>query len=101
MSRPIHFEYQKIGDITVVALDSRLSDYGFQQVTENGEKFLKIPQKTVKDCRNIDGCVYFHLGHVTDAVMVDLIEKFNKLKKEKGWKQQQGLIVPDHKFKFD
>lgn len=33
--------------------------------------------------------------------MIDLIEKFNKLKKEKGWKQQQGLIVPDHKFKFD
>ena len=101
MSKPIHFEYQKIGDLTVVALDSKLSDYGFQQVTNNGEPALKIPAKTVKDCRHIDGCVYFHLGHVTDSVMVDLIEKFQKLKQERGWKQQQGLIVPDHKFKFD
>lgn len=101
MSRPIHFEYQKFKNLTVVALDSKLSDYGFQPVMENGKLVVRSPEKTVKDCRNIDGCVYFHLGHVSDSVMVDLIEKFNKLKKEKGWKQQQGLIVPDHKFKFD
>lgn len=100
MNRPIHFEYQKFKNLTVVALDSKLSDYGFQPVMENGKLVAKCPEKTVKDCRNIDGCVYFHLGHVSDSVMVDLIEKFNKLKKEKGWKQQQGLIVPDHKFKF-
>lgn len=100
MNRPIHFEYQKFKNLTVVALDSKLSDYGFQPVMENGKLVAKFPEKTVKDCRNIDGCVYFHLGHVSDSVMVDLIEKFNKLKEEKGWKQQQGLIVPDHKFKF-
>lgn len=101
MSRPIHFEYQKFKNLTVVALDSKLSDYGFQPVMENGKLVVKYPEKTVKDCRNIDGCVYFHLGHVSDSVMIDLIEKFNKLKKEKSWKQQQGLIVPDHRFKFD
>lgn len=101
MSRPIHFEYQKFKNLTVVALDSKLSDYGFQPVMENGKLVMKCPEKTVKDCRHIDGCVYFHLGHVSDSVMVDLIEKFNKLKEEKGWKQQQGLIVPDHKFRFD
>lgn len=101
MSRPIHFEYQKFKNLTVVALDSKLSDYGFQPVMENGKLVMKCPEKTVKDCRHIDGCVYFHLGHVNDSVMVDLIEKFNKLKEEKGWKQQQGLIVPDHKFRFD
>ncbi len=101
MNRPIHFEYQKFKNLTVVALDSKLSDYGFQPVMENGKLVVKCPEKTVKDCRKIDGCVYFHLGHVSDSVMVDLIEKFNKLKEEKGWKQQQGLIVPDHKFKFD
>lgn len=100
MSRPIHFEYQDFKNLTVVALDSKLSDYGFQPIMENGKLVAKCPEKTVKDCRNIDGCVYFHLGHVSDSVMVDLIEKFNKLKEEKGWKQQQGLIVPDHKFKF-
>ena len=101
MSRPIHFEYQEIGGITVVALDSQLSDYNFQPVMEGDKPMVRIPEKTIKDCRHIDGCVYFHLGHVTDAVMVDLIEKFQKLKLEKGWKQNQGLIIPDHKFKFD
>lgn len=100
MSRPIHFEYQQFGDCTVVALDSKLSDYGLQPVMENGKMVVKKAERTIKDCRNIDGCIYFHLGRVTDSVMIDLIEKFQKLKLEKGWKQQPGLIVPDHKFKF-
>lgn len=100
MSRPIHFEYQEINGYTVVALDSKLSDYGFQPVMEGDTPMVRIPEKTVKDCRHIDGCVYFHLGHVTDTVMIDLIEKFQKLKAEKGWKQQPSLIIPDHKFNF-
>lgn len=101
MSRPIHFEYQKLGDLTIVALDAKLADFDFHPVTENGKLVMRCPQKTVKDCRHIDGCIYFHLGHVTDDVMVDLIEKFQKLKLEKGWKPHAGLIVPDHKFRFD
>lgn len=100
MSKPICFEYQQFGDYTIVALDSKLSDYGFQPVMENGKLVVKKAERTIKDCRNIDGCLYFHLGRVTDSVMIDLIEKFQKLKQEKGWKQQPGLIVPDHKFKF-
>lgn len=100
MSRPIRFEYQQFGGYTVVALDSRLSDYGFQPAMEDGKLVMKAAEKTIKDCRNIDGCLYFHLGRVTDSVMTDLIEKFQKLKKEKGWKQQPGLIVPDHRFKI-
>lgn len=100
MSKPIRFEYQDFKGVTVVALDSKLSDYGFQPTAENGKIVLKCPEKTVKDCRHIDGCVYFHLGHENDSVMVDLIEKFQKLKKEGGWKQEVGLIVPDDKFKF-
>lgn len=101
MARPIHFEYQEFGNITVVALDAKLADFGFQPVNEGGKLVMKCPEKTIKDCRNIDGCVYFHLGRVSDAVMVDLIEKFQKLKQEKGWQQNVGLIVPDHKFKFN
>lgn len=100
MSRPIHFEYQEFKNMTVVALDSKLSDFGFQPVMENGELVMKTPERTVKDCRHIDGCVYFHLGHVSDSVMVDLIEKFQKLKAEKGWTHHDGLIVPDDKFKI-
>lgn len=99
MSKPIHFEYQEVKGITVVALDAKLSDFGFQPVQEGeGEPMVRIPEKTIKDCRNIDGCVYLHLGRVSDAVMTDLIEKFQKLRKEGGWKQQESMIVPDPKF---
>lgn len=101
MSRNIHFEFQKFGDVTIVALDAKQADFDFQPVTENGQLVMRCPEKTIKDCRNIDGCIYFHLGRVSDTVMVDLIEKFQKLKMEKGWKPQGGLIVPDHKFRFD
>lgn len=101
MSRPINFEYQTFNNVTVVALDSKFSDYQFQPRMENGQVVMRCPEKTIKDCRNIDGCVYFHLGHVSDTVMIDLIEKFQKLKQEKGWKQQKGLVIPDNKFKLN
>lgn len=98
MSRPIPFEFQKFGNLTLVTLDSRFADYDFKPVMQNGKMMMQIPKKTIKDCRNIDGCVYFHLGRVSDRVMVDLIEKFQKLKVEKGWKPGKGLVVPDNKF---
>ena len=101
MSRPIHFEFQKFRDITIVALDAKLADFDFQPVTENGQMVMRCPEKTIKDCRHIDGCIYLHLGHVSDTVMVDLIEKFQKLKMEKGWKPHAGLIAPAHKFRLD
>ena len=100
MSRPINFEFQKFGNVTVVALDSKLSDYKFQPVVQNGQIRMQIPAYTVKDCRNIDGCIYFHLGRTDDRVMIDLIEKFQKLKMEKGWKPGAGLIVPNNEFKI-
>lgn len=99
--KPIHFEYQVFNNFTLVALDSKLSDYEFQPVYEHGNLVMKAPAKTIKDCTNIDGCVYLHLGQVDDSVMVDLIEKFNKLKKEKGWKRERGLIVPDNQMKIE
>lgn len=99
--RPIHFEYQEFNNgVTLVALDSKLSDYKMKPILQNGQMMMQIPEKTVKDCRNIDGCIYLHLGVASDQVMVDLIEKFQKLKAEKGWKRQKGLIVPDGKFKL-
>lgn len=101
MDRPIHFEYQEFKGITVVTLDSKLSDYGFHPAEEDGKMVIKSPEATVKDCRHIDGCVYFHLGRVADQVMTELIELFQKVKQEQGWKRESGLIVPDHKFKFD
>ncbi len=87
MPRPIKFEYQKVGDITVVALDASLEDFKPHPYLQNGVPVMRIAERTVKDCRNIDGCIYFHLGYVTDSVMIDLIEKFWKLRKEAGWKK--------------
>ncbi len=101
MNRPIHFQFQQIGDVTVVALDSKLSDYDIQTVNVNGQLMARIPEKTIKDCRHIDGCIYLHLGRATDAEMVDLIEKFQKLKQEKGWKPEVGIMVPDPKFNLN
>ena len=43
----------------------------------------------VKDCRNIDGCVYFCKGRVPEAKMNEWIELFQKLLKEKGWKKNE------------
>ncbi len=100
MSRPIHFEFQQIGNLTVVALDSKFADYDFKPDFSSGKLEMRCPEKTIKDCRNLNGHVYFHLGRVSDSVMCDLIEKFHKLKMEKGWKPGKGLVVPDHKFKL-
>lgn len=111
MPKPMHFEYKEFPDLnlTIVALDSKLSDYDFMPVIENGKAITDAfgrpmvtqTAKTIKDCRGIDGCIYLCLGHVSDAKMVDLIEKFQKLKKEKGWKPNLSPIVPDPKFNFN
>lgn len=100
MSRPIHFEYQQFENVTIVALDAKLSDFDFHPVEENGKMVMRCPEKTIKDCRYIDGCIYYHLGRVSDTVMVDLIEKFQKLKAEKGWKPSKGLVVPGNKLEI-
>lgn len=101
MPKPTRFEYQEFPGFTLVALDARLSELGFQPVMENGQMMMRRPERTIKDCRNIDGCVYVHLGRVDDTEMIRLIELFQKAKLEKGWKQHEGLIVPDHKFKIN
>lgn len=93
--RPIKFEFQKMNGITVVALDATLKDFDFKAKFKDGKMWMEKPEATIKDCRHIDGCVYFHLGIVTDSVMVDLIEKFQKLRKEKGWKPGKGIDITD------
>lgn len=97
----IRFEYKFIGNTRVVALDAKLEELGFQPVMEDGKLVMKTPERTIKDCRHIDGCLYLHKGRVPDTVMVDLIEKFQKLLKEDGWKEIDTPLVPDPEFKID
>ncbi len=91
----IHFEYQDIKETgtRIVALDCKLKDLYPQTLTVDGKPQFRPPAMTIKDCTKIDGCIYYHLGRVSDTVMIDLIEKFQKLLKEDSWKEQQGIIL--------
>lgn len=101
MTHQITFEYQTYPECIVVALDARLNDFKGQPIIQDGKPCLKYAERTIKDCRNIDGCIYFHKGHVSDNIMCDLIEKFNKLKQEnKNWKQTGKLILPNSTIKI-
>lgn len=95
----ITFEYENYPECTVVALDAKLDDFKGQGVMVDGKPCIKFVERTVKDCTHIDGCIYLHKGHVSDSVMCDLIEKFNKLKKEsKDWKPSNKLVLPNTKI---
>ena len=85
----IHFEYNDLdAGYRAVSLNAPLSH--FQQkvrINEKGELEVYIEEMTVKDCRHIDGCVYFAAGRLTDAEMIELIELFQKVYRQKeGWK---------------
>lgn len=96
-----YFEYEVYPGVTVVALNATLDDFKAQPITRDGKQFVNFKERTVKDCTLIDGCVYLHLGHVSDAVMCDLIEKFQKLKKEsKNWQPKGKLILPNTAIKI-
>lgn len=101
MKHQITFEYKTYPECTVVALDETLDYFQGHPVTENGLPCVKFNERTVKDCTKIDGCIYLHKGYVSDSVMVDLIEKFNKLKREsKNWKPKGKLILPKATIKI-
>lgn len=99
MEHQITFEYETFPNCTVVALDAQLSDFQAQPIERDGKTYVHFKERTIKDCRNIDGCIYLHKGRVSDSVMCDLIEKFNKLKQEsKNWKEKDNLILPKTKI---
>lgn len=101
MEHQITFEYEEFPDCTVVALDATLDDFKAKPIMRDGKPYVTFAEKTVKDCRYIDGCIYMHLGRVSDAVMCDLIEKFLKLKKDKkNWKPKNKLILPNDKIRY-
>lgn len=89
------FEYEVFPEATVVALNASLDDFKAQPIMRDGQPYVHFKEKTVKDCTLIDGCIYLHLGRVADTVMCDLIEKFQKLKKEtKNLGQRGRLEIP-------
>jgi hypothetical protein len=89
------FEYKKYPEATVVALNAALDDFKGFPVVMDGKEYIHFKEKTVKDCTLLDGCVYLHLGHVDDAVMCDLIEKFKKLMNEQKEPKNSGRLILD------
>lgn len=94
MNEPLTFEYQDIAKETgfgykAVALNAPLKYFAVHYKLVNGIPMKCYNEMMVKDCRNIDGCVYFCKGRVPEAKMNEWIELFQKLLKEKGWKKNE------------
>ena len=88
------FEYQDLLKDTgfgyrAVALNAPLKYFACQYKLKDGIPVRCYNEMTVKDCRNIDGCVYFAKGRVKESELNDMIELFQKLLKEKGWKKNE------------
>lgn len=87
----ITFQYKDLpAGYRAVALNSKLSDYERKVVTIKGEPMVVIPEMAIKDCRMIDGCVYFAPKDTPETKLNELIEAFNKVLHEKtGWVSDQ------------
>lgn len=95
------YEYYPQSGCTVVAMEAELEDFKAQPIMRDGKPMQYFKERTVKDCRNIDGCIYLHLGHISDGILCKLIEKFQKAKKEvKDWKPKGRLVVRDNIIKI-
>ena len=86
-----YFEFQDIVNGTeryrIVVLNAKLADITPRIVKRDGRLMKVISALTTKDCRHIDGCVYFHLGNCHETVMNDLCQTFqNMMADRKAWK---------------
>lgn len=92
----VHFEFQQFPEATIVALDAKLDDFKAVPVKDNtGHEGLRFNERTIKDCTKIDGAIYMHKGRVSDRVLCEKIEIFQKaLQDKKLWTlSTTGLIV--------
>lgn len=81
----INFQYRDLPQgYRAVSLDSKLDDYAQKVVHVKGELKVVIPEMVVKDCRKIDGCVYFAQKNTSESELNDMIELFNKVLHEKS-----------------
>lgn len=92
----IHFEYNDLAaGYRAVSLNAPLEHFKQKvRIGEDGKPQIYIEEMTVKDCRKIDGCVYFAAGRLSDSEMVELIELFQKVYREKGGWKFKGFNNP-------
>ena len=100
MSKPIRFERQYLPTYgcTVVALDCRLEELQGRYVMVNGKPSVRLPERTIKDCRGLDGCVYMCIGMVSESRLNALIELYQKAKDKENWNENNEPILPDDKL---
>lgn len=93
-SRKYIFEYQDLPNgVRIVSLDCRIKDLHPQPRMVNGEIKMMVPAITTKDCRMIDGCIYYHLGRCQETYMNELVEFFQKsLKLDKNWSRNDDGV---------
>lgn len=100
MSKPIRFERQYLPTYgcTVVALDCKLEDLQGHYMMQNGKAVVRLPERTMKDCRKLDGCVYMCVGRVSESRMNALIELYQKAKDNEKWNKLNEPMLPDDKL---
>lgn len=84
----LSFQYRDLQQgYRVVAFNAPL-DYFITKVKQgpNGPVAF-LEEMTVKDCRHIDNTVYFMKGRVSDTVICQMIDLYNKVKDNGKWKQ--------------
>lgn len=89
----IHFEWDYYSEdkVTVVALDNSLDYFKAHPMMIHGKLYDVFNERLTKDCKCIDGCIYFYAGKDDEVwKMNDLIEKFQNMRKDmiskKTWK---------------
>lgn len=96
-----HFEWEAHPDehVTVVALNNTLDYFKGQPFMRDGQLMARFNERMVKDCRYLDGCIYFIAGKVPEYEMNALIEVFQKMKKEhvanKTWEPTGKVTLMD------
>lgn len=91
--KKIIFEYRDLpAGYRAVSLNSKLKDYERKVIYIKGEPQIIIPEMAIKDCRKIDGCVYFAPKNTPEPKLNELIELFNKVLHEKsGWVSDEAM----------
>lgn len=92
----IHFEFEQFPEVTIVALDAKLDDFKGIPVKDNtGREGLHFVERTMKDFSKLDGVIYLHKGRVSDRIICEKIEIFQKaLQNKKLWSvATPGLIT--------
>lgn len=100
----MHVEWQPFGKYRVVAIGARLRDFNGVSYIENGVPMMKYPEMSVKDCRNIDGCIYYMMGRIPDDEFIRYIELFQatckemeenarakRIERRLQWKEEHGI----------